>query len=132
MTAIAILGSGAAVAAIRPHGVACKLTAAAPTEANDHITGNGSIRCKTSRTVHVHIETQTLQQGQWGTLGSFDDPYLQVQAAKTHHVSTGPTNCRGLGNVTIRTVLRLVSRRNFRRVLASVHSRNVQISCSRH
>jgi len=52
MSVIAILGSGVAVAASRPHSATCKLTAAAPTEANNHITGNGSIRCNTSRTPH--------------------------------------------------------------------------------
>ena len=110
-------------------GAACKLTAAAPTVADNHITGKGSIRCKTSRTLHVHIETQVQQGGQWGTFGSFDGD-AQVRAGKTHKVSTGPANCRGLGTATMRTVLRLVSLRNFRDVLASVHSATVKISCS--
>src|SRR5947209_19901820 len=61
----------------------CKLTAAAPTEANDQITGKGSIRCKTSRTVHMHIETQILEQGQWGSFGSFHgDVHLRARRAR--------------------------------------------------
>lgn len=142
VSAIAIVSSGVAVAATsaaasgragtaRGHA-SCRLSAAAPSMANDHVTGKGSIRCRTSRTVHVHIETQTRQLGQWGTFGSFDDPYLQVQAGKSHQVSTGPANCAGLGNVTMRTVLRLVSLKDYRRVLVSVRSRTVEISCSGH
>ncbi len=136
MTAIAILSNGIAVAASRPAGTArvgvpCKLTAAAPTVANNQITGKGSIRCKTSRTVHAHIETQVQELGQWGTFGSFDDPFVQVKAGKTHRVSTGPANCNGFGpNHPMRTVLRLVALKNFRRVLVSVQSGTVEISCS--
>ena len=85
----------------------CKLTVAAPTEANDQITGKGSIRCKTSRTVHMHIETQLLDQGQWGSFGSLDVEGLRIRAGRTRHVSTGPANCKGLGQVQMRTVLRL-------------------------
>ena len=142
MTAIVILGSGVAVAASRPHraaaaglagtasaGAPCKLTAAPPTVAKDHITGKGSIRCTTSRSLHVHIETQTRQLGHWSAFGSFDG-YARVRAGKTQQVSTGPANCRGLGTVTMRTAVRLVSLRNFRHVLVSVHSRTVTISCS--
>jgi hypothetical protein len=97
--------------------------------ANDHITGSGSIRCNTSRTVHVHIETQVQELGQWGTFGSFDDPFVQVQAGKTHHVSTGPANCKGLGpNHPMRTVLRV---RLPHRTLTKT-SGTVEISCSGH
>jgi hypothetical protein len=109
-------------------GVGCKLTATAPTEANDHITGEGSIRCKTSRTVHMHIETQLLDQGQWGAFGSFDSP-VHVRARRALHVSTGPANCKGLGQVQMRTILRLV---RFPRTLIETTSPTVAIACSGH
>jgi hypothetical protein len=137
MSAIATLGSSVAMAApshaVSAHvGASCKLTAAAPTMANDQVTGTGSIRCKTSRTVHVHLETQALQFGQWGTFGSFDG-YVQVRAGQTHHVSTGPANCRGFGNATMRTLLRVVPLRvRSHRALASVRSGAAEISCSGH
>ncbi len=107
-------------------GAHCTLTAAAPTEAGDRITGTGSIRCRTSRRLHMHIETQVLQQGQWGAFGSLDG-YVHVRAGRTRHVSTGPANCRGLGQVQMRTVLRLVQ---FPRTLSQTTSRTVQIACS--
>lgn len=128
VSAIAVLGSGVAAARV---GAPCQLTAAAPTEANNHITGNGSIRCRTSRTVDAQVETQMLQLRQWGTFGSFDNASLQVQAGKTHHITTGPANCSGLGTVTMRTVVRLLRPSGHSvRVLASVHSRTVQLGCS--
>jgi hypothetical protein len=106
----------------------CKLHAAAPTEANDKITGNGWIRCQTSRTVHFHVETQITEQGQWGAFGSFDG-YADVRAGRKRHVSTGPANCKGLGQVQARTVLRLV---RFPRTIAQTTSPTVEIACSGH
>jgi hypothetical protein len=132
MSAIAILGSGVSAAAAGV-GTSCKLTAAVPTMANNHVTSKGSVRCQTSRTVNVQVETQVRQLGQWGTFGSFDNPSVQVQAAKTRHVSTRPANCAGLGTVTMRTVVRLLQfSAHSHRVLASVRSRSVAISCSGH
>lgn len=123
----------ATATAAGPAATSCKLTPAVPAEANNHVIGNGSIRCKTSRTVNAQIETQVLQQGQWGTFGSFDDPRVYIRAGKTRHVSTGPANCQGLGNATMRTVLRLLPLRvHSHRVLVSVHSRTTQVSCSGH
>ena len=107
----------------------CKLTAAAPTEANDQITGKGSIRCETSRTVHMHIETQLLEQGQWGSFGSLDVEGLRVRAGRTRRVSTGPANCKGLGQVQMRTVLRLGRARGSG---PQTTSRIVEIACSEH
>ena len=139
--AIAIVSSGVAVAATStaPSGragaarahVSCRLSAAAPTLAKDHVTGNGSIRCGTSRAVHFHIETQSRQAGRWGTFGSFDG-YANLAAGRTDHVTTRPANCAGFGTAEMRTTLRLVSLKNFRHVLVSVHSRPVEISCSGH
>lgn len=128
---LAVGGSAAdqpSIAGTGNAGARCKLTAASPTEANDRITGNGSIRCRTSRSVHMHIETQMLQQGQWGTFGSFDGD-VRVRAGRTRHVSTGPANCKGLGQAQVRTVLRLVK---FPRTLAQTTSPIVQIACSGH
>jgi hypothetical protein len=88
-------------------GAGCKLTVAPPTEANDQITGKGTIRCKTLRTVHFHIETQLLERGRWFSFGSFDDVGFHVRAGRTRHVSTGPANCKGLGKQQMRTILRL-------------------------
>lgn len=109
-------------------GTRCKLTASAPTEANDQITGKGSVRCKTSRNLHAHIETQVLQQGQWGTFGSWDGD-VHVRAGRTRHVST-VAPCRGFGGpYQMRTVLRLV---RFPRTIAKATSATAEITCSGH
>ena len=130
---VALLAAGvssaeqrASLAGTAQTGAGCRLTAAAPTEANDLITGTGSIRCKKSRMVHIHIETQALEQGQWGTFGSFDG-FPRVRARRSREVSTGPANCKGLGQVQMRTVLKLVQ---FPRTLAEATSPSVQIACS--
>lgn len=109
-------------------GIHCRLTAALPTEANDQITGTGSIRCKTSRALHVHIETQMLQQGHWESFGSLDG-YVNVRRGRMRHVSTGPANCKGLGQAEVRTVLRLV---RFPQTIAQAASAPVAIACSTH
>lgn len=133
--AVVILAAGGSSANQRPSpagtaktGAGCKLDAAAPAEANDQITGKGSIRCKKSRTLHMHIETQILQQGQWGTFGSFDG-FVHVKAKRLREVSTGPANCKGLGQAQMRTVLRLVQ---FPRTIAETTSPTVEIACSGH
>ena len=117
------------LAAAAKVGVRCKLTAAAPTEANDQITGRGSIRCKTSRTVHFHIETQDLEQGQWLSFGSLDDVGFRVRAGRTRYVSTGPANCKGFGQHQMRTVLRLGRARGSG---PQTTSPTVEIACSEH
>jgi hypothetical protein len=110
-------------------GTGCKLTAAAPTEASDQITGKGSIRCNASRTVHYFIATQISEQGRWSGFGSFDDEGFRVRAGRTRHVTTRPANCKGLGQVKVRTLLRLG-----RAGGSGPHTTSpiVEIACSEH
>jgi hypothetical protein len=86
--AVSLLAAGGSTAKQFPSlartakvGTGCKLTAAAPTEASDQITGKGSIRCNASRTVHYFIATQISEQGRWSDFGTFDDEGFRIRAA---------------------------------------------------
>lgn len=88
-------------------GAPCGLTTHVPVLIDGKVVGSGTVRCRTAHRADVEVTVELFNGGQWQSFADFFDGNVRLPASRTKTFRTFPAKCTGLGNLPMRTELRV-------------------------